>query len=151
MIILLDSGPVGLLAHSHFARTPARECNEWSKACLQAGHRLVIPGIIDYEVRRELTRLNHSLALARLDWLPELFGYLPVTATVLNHAATFWAEARRTGKPTADRHHLDIDMIVAGHAKDVAEQYPREQVVVATSNLRHLRHFSDAREWNSIA
>lgn len=50
----------------------------------------------------------------------------------------------------ADRQHLDIDMILTGHASVMAGRYPTDEVVIATSNLRHVRNFGDAREWASI-
>ena len=53
------------------------------------------------------------------------------------------------GVPTADPQHLDIDMILSGHAAVMAESYPMDEVVIATGNLRHLRMFADAREWAS--
>jgi hypothetical protein len=114
MIILLDSGPVGLLAHSRSTESPAKECNEWAKGILQAGHRLIVPEIIDYEVRRELIRLGNQRALMRLNQLPSKLGFHKVSSDVLRRAAHFWAEARRSGKPTADRHSLDKDMILPG-------------------------------------
>ena len=150
MIILLDSGPVGLLAHSRSTESPARECNEWARRLLQVGHRLIVPEIIDYEVRRELIRLGNQRALLRLNQLPITLGFHEVSPEVLRRAAYFWAEARRSGKPTAHPHSLDIDMILAGHAATAGVQHPLEQVLIATTNVQHLRHFADALEWASI-
>ena len=74
---------------------------------------------------------------------------MEVDAHVLRTAARFWAAERRMGVPTADPQHLDIDMILSGHAAVMAESYPMDEVVIATGNLRHLRMFADAREWAS--
>jgi hypothetical protein len=63
-------------------------------------------------------------------------------------AAQFWAEARKTGKPTADHNALDADMILAAQAK--LEEINGNQVIVATTNVKHLSLFVDAREWQSI-
>lgn len=150
MIILLDSSPVGLLAHARDVDSPAKECNEWARGRLQAGHRLFVPEIVDYEVRRELIRLGNRRSLLRLDQLPVTLGFHEVTSEVLRQAARFWADARRAGKPTADRHSLDIDMILAGHAAVIAQQFPGSQVVIATSNVQHLQRFVDARDWETI-
>ena len=148
--MLLDSGPVGLLARARSTRSPARECNEWAASMLQAGHRLIVPESIDFEVRRELVRLGNQRALLRLNPLPIRLGFHDVSSQVLRQAAHFWVEARRRGKPTADRHSLDIDMILAGHAATIGEHHSREQVLIATTNVQHLRMFADAREWSSI-
>ncbi len=50
MLIVLDSAPLSLLAH------PAARSDvvAWAARVLGAGHRLVIPEITDYEVRRKL-------------------------------------------------------------------------------------------------
>ncbi|MFM6452719.1 MAG: nucleic acid-binding protein, partial [Planktothrix sp.] len=63
-------------------------------------------------------------------------------------AAQFWAEARKAGKPTADNNALDADMILAAQAK--LEEINGNQVIVATTNVKHLSLFVDAREWQSI-
>jgi hypothetical protein len=117
---------------------------------VQAGHRLIVPGIIDYEVRRELIRLGNQRALLRLNQLPKKLGFHAVSSEVLQRAAHCWAEARLNGKPTADWHSLEVDMILAGHAATIGEQHSLEQVLIATTNVQHLRHFADARDWASI-
>lgn len=151
MIILLDSGPLGLLAHSRFAEPPARECNDWAVTVLQAGHRLVLPRIIDYEIRRELNRLGIERSLDRLDMLNAQIDPMEVDERVLLVASHFWAQARRKGIATADRQHLDIDMILCAHALVTAERNPFVETVIATTNVRHLRNFADARNWASIS
>lgn len=150
MIILLDSGPLGLLTHARFSDPLAKQCNEWAVSVVRAGHRLVLPRIIDYEIRRELNRLGNVTSLARLDMLEELAEMMEVDAPVLLTASHFWADARKLGVPTADRQHLDIDMILTGHASVMAQRFPMEKVVIATTNVRHLRRFADAREWDAI-
>ena len=51
---LLDSGPLGLLAHEH----PVRyiPIQDWLTDEMAAGSTLYISEVADYEVRRELTR-----------------------------------------------------------------------------------------------
>jgi hypothetical protein len=104
---------------------------------VQAGHRLRVPGIVDYEVRREPIWLGNQRALLRLNQLPKKLGFNEVSSEVLQRAAHCWAEARRSGKPTADRHSLDVDMILAGHAATIGEQHLLEQVPIATTNVQH--------------
>jgi hypothetical protein len=150
MIILPDSGPLGLLTHSRFTDPPAKKCNDWAASVVQSGHRLVLPRIIDYELRRELNRLGNVTSIARLDMLEDLAEMMEVDAPVLLVASHYWADARKMGVPTADRQHLDIDMILVGHASVMAQRFPSEKVVIATTNVRHLRRFADAREWATI-
>jgi hypothetical protein len=63
-------------------------------------------------------------------------------------AAELWARARNAGKPTADNKSLDGDAILAAQAVLVAS-YGHE-VIIATSNTKHLSLFADARDWQSI-
>lgn len=119
--MLLDCGRVGLLTHARHTESPARECAEWARGVVQSGHRLIVPEIIDYEVRRELDRLENQRALFRLNQLPITRGFHEVTSAVLRQAAHFWAEARRSGQPTADGHSLNVDMILAGHPTVIGE------------------------------
>ena len=66
LLILLDAGPLGLLTNP--ARSAeARAILQWTEAVLAAGHRILVPAITDYEVRRELERARKMNGLARLD------------------------------------------------------------------------------------
>lgn len=60
-------------------------------------------------------------------------------------SAELWAETRKKGKETADNKALDGDVILASQAILVAN-YGHE-VIVATTNKKHLCLFVDAREW----
>lgn len=74
--------------------------------------------------------------------------YLPITTAVMLKAAELWAEARRSGQPTADAKALDGDVILAAQAILAAED--GNDVVIATTNVGHLSRFVDAYEWGSI-
>ena len=54
-VVLLDSGPLGLISHPNAEKVNA-EAVEWVGALLSAGVSILIPEIADYEVRRELLR-----------------------------------------------------------------------------------------------
>jgi hypothetical protein len=58
-IILLDSTPVGLVTNPK-ATPLAIECQQWLKGLLDRQYHVVLPEIIDYEVRRELIRANQN-------------------------------------------------------------------------------------------
>ena len=108
---------------------------------------LSYPKFADYEVRRELIRARKQAGLMRLDALVELLDYAPIDTATMRHAAVLWAQARQAGKPTADRHALDGDVILAAQALTIEHS----EVVVATTNVGHLARFVKSALWNDIA
>jgi predicted nucleic acid-binding protein len=96
--IFLDAGPLGMLVHPR--RSP--EIAGWLRRLVGAGAAVWIPEIADYEVRRELLRINSLPAVRRLDAYKLSLGYVPITTAAMLKAAEFWAAARRQGRPTAD-------------------------------------------------
>jgi predicted nucleic acid-binding protein len=126
----------------------AVECQQWLQSLLDRGYHVILPEIIDYEVRRELLRVNKIKSIRRLDDLKSALIYLPITTEVMLKAAQMWAQVRQQGKPTADDKALDGDVILAAQAILISsEEYP---VIVATSNPKHLSLFVDARDWQDI-
>ena len=149
-LILLDAGPIGLLSTRHGIQAADR-CRVWIDALVKSRGIVVIPGGADYEVRRELLRMDARANLALLDDLRGRFGLLVPTDDVWIRAAEFWAIVRRAGKPTADPHALDADCLLAAQASLIAR--PGDVVTIATTNVAHLNRFPgiDAREWTAIA
>jgi predicted nucleic acid-binding protein len=141
MTILLDAGPLGIVSNPKASRRN-RDCYDWLLSTIADGTRVLVPEIVDYEVRRELLRANKTKGLERLDLLKQTLGYLPLNTAVMLRAAQLWAEARRSGLPTADRHALDCDVILAAQALDVGGQ-------VVTDNVGHLSRFVEARLWGA--
>lgn len=145
--ILLDSSPLGLLSY------PAKTADvvaitQWSRSCLAAGHRLYVPEVIDYELRRELLRANKTKSIAELDGLKTLFYYLPITTAAMLRAADLWAHSRRLGIPTGDPKKLDIDVILSAQALTLS--VPSAEIIVATSNVVHISRFVPADLWTNI-
>ncbi len=146
-IVLLDSTPVGLITNPK-ATPLAVECQQWLKSLLDRSYHVILPEIIDYEIRRELLRVNKIKSIRRLDELKSALIYLPITTEVMLEAAQMWAQIRQQGKPTADDKALDGDVILAAQAILIrSEEYP---VIIATSNPKHLSLFVDARDWQDI-
>jgi hypothetical protein len=81
-IVLLDSTPVGLITNPK-ATPLAIECQQWLESLLDRGYSVVLPEIIDYEIRRELLRVNRSNSIRRLDLLKSEIIYLPITTEVM--------------------------------------------------------------------
>src|SRR4051812_38776235 len=97
-IIVLDAGPLGL-ASKPSGKAGADACRGWIRALDDAGARVVVPEIADYELRRELLRVGATAGLARLDRLVAALDYAPTTTPAMRRAAEFWALVRRAGLP----------------------------------------------------
>ncbi|CAN5753638.1 hypothetical protein BH24ACT4_BH24ACT4_02740 [soil metagenome] len=147
MLILLDSGPLGLLSNPSTAAEP-RRCRDWMRGHLSANHHVVVAEIADYEVRRGLLRAGKDLGIDRLDGLITGLGLEPLTTTAMRQAAQFWADARQGGRPTAPDLALDGDVILAAQAAGLAVLH--QDVVVATTNPKHLARFVPARHWTEV-
>ncbi len=144
-IVVLDSGPAGLLARRSDIPVAAA-CNLWVDSLLDQNYRVFLPEIVDYEVRRELSRLNAVASIARLDRLAVTLEYLPLTTEAMRLAAILWGQSRQQGQSTADPKELDGDVILAAQA--ILLGVP--DVVVATTNVGHLSRFVTAKSWQDI-
>ena len=142
--VLLDSSPLGLVTHTKRSAITV-ECAEWLSALRTAGVRLIVPEVSDYEVRRELVRMGLAKSMRLLDALAESLEYQPITTAAMRLAADLWADARRTGRPTAGADALDGDVILAAQARTLGVP-----TLVATTNARHLAHYTDAAFWRDI-
>jgi predicted nucleic acid-binding protein len=147
LIVLLDTGPLGLVINPR-GGPDAEQCNVWMMSLLSTGAQVIVPEIADYEVRRELLRANKTPGVQRLDELKTTIDYLPLTTETMLKAAEFWAETRQKGRPTADDKALDGDVILAAQAALMPDN--GDDVIVATTNVRHLERFVTAREWQAI-
>lgn len=147
--LVLDSGPLGLITHPQ-RNGEVVAITEWLSRCVLNGHRVIVPAIIYYELRRELLRAGKTFSVGRLDsFVTSTPGrYLPLSDEALRLAAELWARARQQGRPTADAKDLDVDVILAAQALSFGPA-PFD-VVVATSNQKHLSQFITAKNWNEI-
>lgn len=148
-IIVLDSTPLGLAATPSTGSNGGR-VREWLAALGSSGHRIVVPEVADYEVRRKLLHKGLDASVERLDTLKARLDYWPITTAAMLRAAGLWAHLRRIGRPTAGPDTLDADAILAVQA--LAADIEGEAVIVATANLKHLSLFPglDARYWETI-
>jgi predicted nucleic acid-binding protein len=147
--LVLDSSPLGLLTHPQ-RNAEVVAITEWLSRCLLSGHRIIVPAIIYYELRRELLRASKNFSVSRLDAFASRTPgrYLPLTDEALRLAAELWATARQQGRPTADAKDLDIDVILAAQALSFGPA--PSDVVIATSNPKHLSQFITAQNWSEI-
>ena len=146
-IILLDSSPLGLITNPHSSPTNDA-CNQWVQGQLVSGVQVLVPEIVDYEIRRELLRAGKTRGIAYLNAAKTSLGYLPLTTTAMLKAAEFWAQARQQGKQTAHNLRLDVDVILAAQAALLIAD--GHEVTVATGNVSHLSIFVPAALWQDI-
>jgi predicted nucleic acid-binding protein len=146
--LLLDSGPLGIVTQPRIS-TEVVAMNRWLIDCLSNGDAVLVPAIIYYELRRELLRARKASGLARLDAFVRADSnrYLARSDEALRLAAELWAAARQQGRPTSSALDLDIDVILAAQALALGVG---AEVIVVTTNPRHLRQFVDARLWNDV-
>jgi predicted nucleic acid-binding protein len=113
------------------------------------GNEIVIPKISDYEVRRELLRIGSTKGLLKLESLLTVGGsrFLPIDTHAMRLAANLWADARRSGQPTAAPDALDADVILAAQA---IGETGFGQVTVATANVNHISRYVSAAHWRDI-
>jgi predicted nucleic acid-binding protein len=149
LVIALDAGPLGLLTHRKDNKE-AEACRKWLASQIAAGSHIIVPAIADYEVRRELIRAAKARGISRLDEFLHAVPdrYLPPTTEAFQKAAELWAKVRKEGLPTAGDHALDADVLLA--AQLLTSKFASENLVMATTNPRHIARFLDARPWQTI-
>ncbi len=146
--IFLDSGPLGLITHPRQTAEVAA-ITDWLTKTIMNGDRVLVPAIIYYELKRELLRANKPFSVGRLDEFSKASNhYVPLTDEALCLSAELWAKARQQGRPTADSKELDIDVILAAQALSFGA--PASDIVIATTNARHLAQFVSAKHWTEI-
>lgn len=121
-------------------------CAQWAKSLIAAGRRVIIPEIADYEVRRELIRAKKTIGTQMLDSFCNAAEFLAIDTPAMRQAALLWAEARNQGKQAADNKRLDADMILIAQVTGLQTK----NVVIATTNLKHLAPFFPAEQWSNI-
>lgn len=153
MIVLIDSGVLGKLCNPN-SSPEVEAARERLYTLLAKGVYIVSSQICDYEVRRSLIlnslRGFSSEGIDNLNKLSEFIDFLPVNNTVLLKASKLWAEARIQGIPTADDKSLDADIIICAQYKVLEQEYPGRYIVIATTNIKHLSRFTEAKEWQEI-
>ena len=151
MIIFLDSSPLSIISSP--VTTPSFvSISTWANPHLSAGSRICVPEIVDYELRRELVRSGKSASIAALDTLKSYLDDVPLTTDSMILAADLWAHSRNSGMPTGDPKRLDVDVILSAQAIHYGRRVGSslQDVVIATSNPKHLAPFVQAKLWQDI-
>ena len=147
--LFLDSGPLGLLTHPQRSGEVIAT-TEWLSRFLGSGGQVFVPAIVYYELKRELLRAKKTFSVGRLDTFVRATPgrYVQLSDDALQLAAELWANARQTGQLTADAKAIDIDVILAAQA--LTFRAPAGELVVATTNPKHLSQFIRAMHWNEF-
>ena len=145
LAIFLDSTPLSEFVHP----TSGLAVRAWAWRIRERGARVFFPAIADYEVRRELVRLGRAASIERLDERSRTDEFIAISQAAFFLAAGFWARVPREGRPTAGAEALDADVILAAQAATWASD-TGDDIVVATSNARHLARFVPAAHWTEI-
>ena len=146
MKVLLDTGVLGLLVHVNAEL--AQPCGEWMQKMLEEGATFVLPEVCDFELRRSLLKIDSHSSLSRLDALKLALQFESVTSNTWLRAADVWADCRKKDKPGKADDALDGDVILIAIAQQLAGAEP---LVIATTNVKHLIDYVDAREWVAIS
>ena len=153
MIVFIDTGILGLLANPN-KKGEAAEVEQWLLSLLSRGVLVLTSDICDYEVRRNLIleslRKPNINSVASLDEIKNLITFLPISNKVMIEAANLWAQARIQAIPTADDKSLDADIIICAQYKILEQEYPGRYIVIATTNVKHLSRFTEAKKWQEI-
>lgn len=148
-IIFLDTGPLGFITHPNAKQKSSdhsiNQCLSWFKNQLLIGKRICIPEICDYELRRSLLNINSSSSLQKLNDLKHVLEYVPISTSTMIKAAELWADSRKNGFSTSDDLSLDGDVILCAQAITYGSN-----VVIATTNLKHLSRYANAKLWSDI-
>ena len=143
-IVVLDTGTLGMATHP----SPNAEFSKWFKSVLKAKIEVCVPEICDYELRRELIRIDSTDSLSKLDALNMALGYLPIDTAVMRLAAQFWAKLRAEGPRPGNDLGIDGDVILAAQTKQLEDSGFKP--VIATDNVRHLTKLTTAKSWKNL-
>jgi predicted nucleic acid-binding protein len=142
MLVLLDSNPLSMVTYA-VVLPEIGECNEWLEGLLTKGVAVLVPEIIDYELRRELIRTNNRDSIELLNALAADIGYLRLNSDTYLIAAAMWAEVRGRGLETAPPQSIDIDCILAAQARQVSTI--EDDVRIATVDVDDLSRYDTDR------
>jgi hypothetical protein len=148
-IVVLDSHPLSLISMP--ANKPKTlSCKSRIKNLVSNGVLVVVPEIIDYELRRTLICGKKESGIENLNRLGSMgIVFLPIKTEAMKKASELWGWARRTGQSTAHEEKIDIDVILAAQSIILAQE-TGEHTVIATSNVSDLQRYTPSEKWENI-
>jgi toxin FitB len=136
--LLLDTAVLGEVCHPR----KYADVRSWMARAV-FHHEVLISEVADYELRRELLRIESHRSLDRLDELTRELTYVPMATSTWRAAAKLWATLRRGGTVTAAPNALDGDVLIAAQAL-------AEGATVVTPNVRHFEAIVPAVAWRDV-
>lgn len=157
MIVFIDTNILGLISNENTSFDEAQQCKKWFSILLIRSVRVVTSDLCNYEemrgllsssiLKKEVAPGIKSLESLKADGFLE---FLPVSTEALDLAAKLWARASTSGQTTRDEKDIDIDIIISAQYQLLKDEFPGQQVIVATTNLKHLSIFCEAAHWRDI-
>lgn len=157
MIVFIDTNILGLISNENTSFDEAQQCKKWFSVLLIRSVRVVTSDLCNYEemrgllsssiLKKEVAPGIKSLESLKADGFLE---FLPVSTEALDLAAKLWARASTSGQTTRDEKDIDIDIIISAQYQLLKDEFPGQQVIVATTNLKHLSIFCEAAHWRDI-
>jgi hypothetical protein len=154
MMVFLDSGVLGILSNPTESETNAK-CEDWLFRLLSKGIKVITSEICKYEVKRSLIlaqkRTGYKIGgVEKLAELSDLIEFIPITKNEIDIACEIWSDSVIKGIQVAAENDINFDIIICAQWKNLTTENPGQEVVIATHNLRHLRRFAKAEEWENI-
>jgi predicted nucleic acid-binding protein len=138
-ILILDSDPSGLACHGP-GNSEAGDFRAWMYGEWVGGTMIVIPEIVDYEVRRSLILAGAKDGIDRLDDLyTSCIRFLPINTAAMKQAADLWARARLEHRPTAGDQSLDADVILSAQSLEFCSDSDDWRII--TENVDHIERY----------
>jgi predicted nucleic acid-binding protein len=157
MIVFIDTNILGLISNENIYFDEAQQCKKWFSTLLIRSVRVVTSDLCNYEemrgllsssiLKKEVAPGIKSLEFLKADGFLE---FLPVSTEALDLAAKLWARASTSGQTTRDEKDIDIDIIISAQYQLLRNEFPGQQVIMATTNLKHLSIFCEAAHWRDI-
>jgi predicted nucleic acid-binding protein len=157
MIVFIDTNILGLISNENTLFEEAQQCKKWFSTLLRRSVRVITSDLCTYEEMRGLLSssiLNKEVApgIKSLEFLRAdgFLEFLPVSTEALDLAAELWARASTSGQTTRDEKDIDIDIIISAQYQLLRDEFPGQQVIMATTNLKHLSIFCEAAHWRDV-
>lgn len=150
MIIILDTNILGYLTNPNSSSPEISQCQDWLYRMLSKGKSIYSSDICDYELRRELLRIDGIESVRELDELRGLITFCPIDIDDLRRAAELWSDSRNRGQPNKDQQNIDVDCILAAQCLNLRAEFPGRRVVLATTNIRDFAMVPDCELWQDI-
>lgn len=154
MIILIDSGVLGILSNPNESATTIK-CEEWLYNKIVKGCTILTSQICKYEVKRSLLlcqeqKPSQVSGIQKLAELENLIDFIDVKPPDIETACQLWVQSIVEGIQVAPMMDVNFDIIICAQFKRLELENPGREIVIATTNLRHLQRFVKADLWENL-